>query len=372
MEKISFKIWRIALIICIGMLAVSSCKKAKGPGGEDEKDTFSYEDIGPGLGSEWHLKDARRSDKGLWALYNTMNGNEHKLARYDFQSKKWQFWDFDDIIWDFDVYLEDEDQGNGAVVIDKSERIYSLSSAIAWDVKEIDQGKWQVALGWGPGPAAFSNWVGGTHAYNRAVYQQTGTCCPLQWNKIVGLPSIIHDMWASSRQDGYVLVSTASNAFIVYGDGGSEITFGGHNAAIKRLAWDTRTGIPYVVIDGIMYKIEANPNGKSARAIAWADLTDHNSGFTIGSAALDIRGGHAYVSYGAMVDLANGGVHNSSWIGNVGMTDVDGLMMSQLITNSSFIFTPPNDNDGVLVHINKVDTKTFENIDTWIRVNSAL
>lgn len=370
MEKVSIKIWSIALVICIGMLAVSSCKKAKGPGDDDKKDTFSYVDIGPGLSSEWNLMDARRSDKGLWAHY-TNSGSGHKLARYDFQSKKWQFWDFDQTIWDFDVYLEGEDQSNGAVVIDAN-RVYALSSAIEWDVKEIDQMKRHVALGWGSGSASFTNWIGGTHANNRAVYQQTGTCCPLQWNKIVGLPSIIHDMWASSRQDGYVLVSTATQAFIVYGGGGSEITFGGHNAAIERLAWDTRTGIPYVVIDGILYKIEANPNGKSARAIALADLSDQNSGVTIGRAALDIRGGHAYVSYGAVVDLANGGVNNSSWIGDVSMTDLDGLIMSQLIASSSFIFTPPNDSDGVLVHINGVDTKTFEPIDTWIRVNSAL
>lgn len=368
--KVNFKII-VAFILLFGISAVIVACSNESDGGND---SFSYTDIGPNLGGQWKLFDARRSDTGLWALYNSNHTDAQKLARYDFQSKQWQFWDFELGIQDFDVWLEDEDNGNGAVVIETvgtyQVQVRSLSSAIKWDVEDIDQFIGNIALGWGAGSAAFTNWIGG-YSNGHAVYQEIGSCCPVEWNKIDILPSVIYNMWASSRQDGYVLVSTANRSFIVYSDGGAEITFAGSSYAIENVAWDTQTRIPYVVIDGILYRIEANPNANNAQAVAVADLTALNYGVTFGSAALDIRNGKAFVSYGAVVDLSNGSI-STSWIGQTSPTNVDDMIIVMSISNSSYVFTPPNDQDGVLAYVNIADPNTFEYYETWIRVNNAL
>lgn len=330
---------------------------------------FSYTDIGPNLGSQWIIYDARRSDTGLWALYNNSDSDANKLARYDFSSKQWEFWDFEQGIKDFDVWLEGEDNGNGAVVMETINNIggvevRSLSSAAPWDIEDIEWQKRHIALGWGAGSAAFTNWIGEGNTGHH-VYQQTGTCCPLQWNEIDAVPSSIHNMWASSRQDGYVLVSTADKFFIVYSDGGAEITFDGNSAAIEKLAWDTQTRIPYVLLDGILYQIEVNPNAHTAQAVEAADLTALNFGVTIGSVPLDIRNGKAFVPYdGAVVNLSNGSIE-TSWIGSSSATNIEAMILIQSIASSRFMFSPPNDQDGVFAHIDGADA-------TWIRVNSAL
>lgn len=366
------KIQTVLFFIVISGLycAVTSCSKDENGGGGNG---FSYTDIGPNLGSDWHMSDARRSDTGLWALYDNYEAGTKKLARYDFNSKQWQFWDFDNFIWDFDVWLEGEDNGNGAVVVEATQAgnavVRSLSSAIEWDIEDIDQFKGHVALGWGSGSAAFSNWVGG-HLSGHAVYQETGTCCPVEWNKIDILPGPIYDMWASSRQGGYVLATTADKSFVVYSNGGAEITFGGTSYALQNVAWDTQTGIPYALVDGILYRIEVNPNTSTAIAVAIADLTTYNYGVTFGISGLDIRSGHAYVSYGAVVELSNGSIR-SSWIGETDTTNVDDLIIIQAIANSE-MFTPPNDQDSVYAHVITADPNTFESYETWIRVNNAL
>ncbi|MFA5557371.1 MAG: hypothetical protein WCY06_09670 [Flavobacteriaceae bacterium] len=376
--KASIKII-VTLVLFIGISAVIAACSNDGDsdsgGGGDT--SFSYTDIGPNLSSEWNFSEARRTDTGLWAWYYNTNTVADKLARYDFSSKQWQFWDFPMGIEDFDVWLEGEDNGNGAVVIENTElgtQVYSLSSPAPWDTENIDQPKIAIAIGWGAGSAVFTNWIGGTHYTNRAVYQQTSSCCPQEWNKIEGLiSSLIYNMWASSRQDGYVLVTTANKSFIVYGDGGAEITFGGNSYAIEHLAWDTQTRIPYVLIDGILYKIEVNPNAHTAKAIEVADLTHLNYGVFSGSVPLDIRNGVAYVPYdGAAVNLSNGSI-TTSWTGTYNQIDINTMLVVNAIANSSqALFLDPNDSESIYVHIIGSDSTTYEPYQTWIRVNNAL
>src|SRR5690606_1575042 len=246
-------------------------------------------------------------------------------------------------------------------------------SASPWDVEDILWSKGQIALGWGAGSAAFTNWIGEGSTGHHFVYQETGTCCPLQWNEIDVVPSLIYDMWASSRQDAYVLVSTADEFFIVYSDGGDEIAFPANSSyTISNVAWDTQTRIPYVLLDGILYRIEANPNAHSAQAVEVADLTDLNYGVTMGNAPIDIRNGKAFVPYdGAVVDLSNGSI-STSWIGESSATNIDEMILIQSIASSRFMFVSPNSQDDVFVHIDGVDPDTFEPYHTWLRVNNAL
>jgi hypothetical protein len=371
------KILNKITLLGVSILLMTSCSSDGGGSGDGDSGQFSYEDIGPNLGEDWFISDARRTDTGLWALYYNQNSPADKLARYDFSSKQWQFWDYANGIEDFDVWLEGEDNGNGAVVIENtttpySPIIHSLSSAINWDIENIDQPEIAIALGWGSGSAAFNNWVGGTHYTNRAVYQETGTCCPLQWNKMDNLlPSYINNMWASPRSDAYVLVTTADKTFIIYSDGGSEIQFSNENAAIQSIAWDVQTKIPYALIDGIVYKIVPNPNNDSASTEIVADLTEFNQGITFGISGMDIRNGHAFVSYGAVVDLSNGNV-SSSWIGEINQTSIDDNLMVNSISTSSYLFVNPNNQNDVFVNVNIVDPNTFESTETWIKVNNAL
>src|SRR5690606_38351381 len=148
-----------------------------------------------------------------------------------------------------------------------------LSSASPWDTEVIEWTMGNVAVGWGAGSAAFNKWLGG-RSTNHKIYQEAGTCCPMQWNLVDDddlIQSSIYNMWASSRQDLYIIVATADESFILYGDGGDNITFNGSNYAIQHLAWDTQTRIPYTLIDCILYRIEANPNAHTAQAIQVAD-----------------------------------------------------------------------------------------------------
>lgn len=366
----------ILLIVLMGLFTfVSSCSDDGENAGNNGG--FSYSDIGPGLGSDWNLTEAKRTDTGLWARYSNYELSQDKLARYDFQSKQWQFWDFNETLWDFDVSLIG-DNGTGAVVVvnnpnDWRNKVYSLGSAIEWDIDNIDQWAGHVAICWGSGSAAFSNWIGG-HQTGRAVYQETGTCCPVQWNKIDILPGAIYNMWASSRQDSYVLVSTAQSLYIVYADGGSEVLF--PNApdfySIHNIAWDIQTGSAYTIIDGILYRIEVNPNSNSGQAVIVADLSPYfPTGITEGNFGLDIRNGHAYGPHGIAVELSNGAV-KTSWLDDVDPTDVEGFTIAQAIGSSSYIFAPPNDQQGLITYVRTVDTDTFEYYETWMHVNNAL
>ncbi|HZH69834.1 MAG TPA: hypothetical protein VFD80_05240 [Flavobacteriaceae bacterium] len=366
----------IQLIVLMGVFTfISSCSD-DGENGANNSG-LSYTDIGPGLGSNWNLVDAKRTDTGLWARYTSYELDAEKLARYDFQSKQWQFWDFDETLWDFDVSLIG-DNGTGAIVVvdipnEWSNRVYSLGSTIEWDIENIDQWAGHVAIGWGSGPAAFSKWIGGSQS-GHAVYQETGTCCPMQWNKIDILPSAIYNMWASSRQDGYVLVSSAQSLYIVFGDGGSEIIF--PNApelySIHNIAWDIQTGSAYTLIDGILYRIEDNPNANSGQAVILADLSSYyTAGITDGYFGIDIRNGHAFGPYGIAVELSTGAV-KTSWIGEVDPTDIEGFTMAQAIASSSYIFAPPNDQQGLIAYVRTMDIDTFEYYETWMYVNNAL
>ena len=377
------KIQTVLFLIVISGLycAVTSCSKDENGGGGNG---FSYTDIGPNLGSDWSLSSVfsspRRTDTGIWAHYDNENSDADKLARYDFNSKQWQFWDFPQGIEDFDVWLEGEDNGTGAVVVENindlgATQVRSLFSASHWDTETITWTMGNVAVGWGSGSAAFSKWLGG-RSTNHKIYQETGTCCPMQWNLVDDdnlITSYIYDMWASSRQDGYVIVTTANQSFILYANGGAEITFGGGSYAIEHLAWDTQTRIPYVLINGILYKIEVNPNAHTAQAIEVANLTHLNFGLFEGSAPLDIRNGVAYIPYeGTVVNLSNGSV-NSSWVGTYNQTDINTMVILNAIANSSqALFLDPNDPESIYVHITGADPNTYQPYETWIRVNNAL
>lgn len=381
--KLGFK---IILLISISVIIACSSDTNSGNGGNGNGNgntSFSYTDIGPDLGSEWYLNTvfsgARRTDTGIWAHYSNHNSNADKLARYDFSSKQWQFWDFPMGIEDFDVWLEGEDNGTGAVVVERisslgATQVRFLSSASPWDIEAIEWTMGNVAVGWGAGSAAFNKWLGG-RSTNHKIYQETGTCCPMQWNLVDDnnlIQSYIYNMWASSRQDGYVIVTTATQSYILYGVGGSEITFGGNSYAIEHLAWDTQTRIPYALIDGILYRIEANPNSHSAQAVKVTDLTHLNYGITFGSVPLDIRNGVAFVPYdGVAVNLSNGSI-NTSWLGQVNMTNINDLTIMNLISVTPALFTVPNDQNSIYVYLQGVDMNTYEPYETWIRVNNAL
>lgn len=368
------------LIIILTATTFVSCGGSDDSGNDGGGGSFSYTDIGPNLSSDWHFSEARRTDTGIWVWYYNINTVADKLARYDFTSKQWQFWDFPQGIEDFDVWLEGEDNGTGAVVVENinnsgSIRVRSLSSASPWDIEMIQWAMGNVAVGWGIGSAAFNQWLGGRNT-NHRIYQETGTCCPMQWNLADDnnvIQSYIYNMWASSRQDQYLIVSTADKSFMLYGSGGNEITFNGNNYAIEHLAWDTHTRIPYVLIEGILYKIEVNPNAHTAQAIEVADLSHLNYGITMGSVPLDIYNGKAFVPYeGTVVDLSNGSLNNS-WVGQYNQTDLNSMAIITAISSSSqALFIDPNDTESIYVHIISTDPTTFEPYETWIWVNNAL
>jgi len=347
-----------------------------GGGGNSTAFGFSYIDRGPGLGSDWDLDEAKKTDTGVWALYENSSTDESKLTRYDWLSKTWQTLDFEFNIKDFDV-PRTNDLGDYAIVtyFDEDRRedrlidIQGFESDV--DLIIANSSFREVALHWGDGPVKHDTWLGETGP-NGTLWNIDRICCPQGWDRTAAIPgaSFINDIVASHRNGGYVLVASDYQLALQYLEGGNvlDLSDRGVFAAGFGITFDVSTEIAYVLRGGGFYRIIDLPNSLAGTSELVADLSQY---FTTGLNSyfgIDVEHGTMFGPYGLMVDL-NGNV-SGSWMGAVALTDIAAVNVAILASQSRFIFKNPNSNT-LLINIKGVDSNTFELIDNWVEVDVA-
>jgi|GEM_PF-4264309 len=339
---------------------------------------FTYADRGPGLSYDWEVQEARKTDSGFWVSYYNSDIQHSRIARFDWASRSWRFWDYEFPIEDFDVPRVN-DQGDYAVLssfADSGNLLPLVGTTETLDAPFSAAG-YHVAMHWGDGFTSSDLWLIEKNSFPVIYNESSVICCPKMWDVVGQFTAAvtIADVYAAHRNSGYVLITGSTEnsppgLSILYQSGGDSVSLEdlGITPSFPRVAFNGGTTGAYAFYGGGIYRIDDLPNDRSAEAKLIADVSSYFPGNSNSDLGFDVEGSTILGPFG--LELNTSGALIGSWLGNVPLNDPITVNFARAASESEYIFKNPLSARSIFAHVDAIDPETGERFSTWIEITS--